>query len=51
MLSTSFLNQVGRKITTSNPIVLVIGIGPTLKIMKTIKTIAHLILAQLGVVE
>jgi len=30
--------------------VLVIGIGPTLKIMNIIKTIAHLILAQLETV-
>lgn len=36
--------------TTSKPIVLVIGIGPTLKIINTIKTIAHLILAQLETV-
>ena len=32
--------------TTSKPIVLVIGIGPTLKTINTIKTIAHLILTQ-----
>ena len=46
MLRTRFLNQFGRKITTNNPIVLVIGTGPILKIIKTIKTMAHLILAQ-----
>jgi hypothetical protein len=36
--------------TTNKPIVLVIGIGPTLKIINTIKIIAHLILAQLETV-
>ena len=36
--------------TTNKPIVLVIGIGPTLKIINTIKTIEHLILAQLETV-
>lgn len=35
--------------TTYRPIALVIGIGPTLKIIKTIKTIAHLILDRLEV--
>ncbi|ESS69327.1 hypothetical protein MGMO_136c00060 [Methyloglobulus morosus KoM1] len=36
--------------TTNKPIVLVIGMGPTLKIINTIKTIAHLILAELETV-
>jgi hypothetical protein len=46
MLSTSFLNQAGRRITTNKPIVLVIGIGPKPSAEKTIKTKAHVILAR-----
>jgi hypothetical protein len=45
MVSTSFLNHSGRKMTTHKPMVLVNGTGPTLKIMNTIKAMAHLILA------
>jgi len=44
-VSTSFLNQIGRKITINNPIVPVMGsIGINMKI---IRTRAHLILATM----
>jgi hypothetical protein len=46
MVSTSFLNQSGLKITISKPRVLLIGTGLMLKIINAIKTRAHLILAQ-----
>ncbi|MDD2658373.1 MAG: hypothetical protein PHY54_01675 [Methylococcales bacterium] len=42
--STSFLNQIGRKITINNPMVLVIG-NKGINI-KVIRTSAHLILAK-----